>query len=307
MFCEKCGNRLPDNAKFCGVCGAKLNDAMTNGTGGNNFAEQFGSNNPFTASAPKQRVKWWQVLITVLPCLLIIGTTAAIISSRNSGVDKAKTSESKQISSSQTESSENSSADSDDSIKLEYSDLSNIGRSSIEELLSEEQYLKSGVETLDNLSIIEFARALEDYSLLDRGLFDKYFVEEYDYPSDVYQSAKKLREKTRNKGDWHITDSISESMLETVKEKLMETAEDYDRGTTDEENEKVREMITEEVEGLEGIYLCTYELEPELISELEAEFETEISEYAAQYLVVKVDGKYFVTVSQEIKAFACYL
>lgn len=23
MFCEKCGNKLPDGAKFCGGCGAK--------------------------------------------------------------------------------------------------------------------------------------------------------------------------------------------------------------------------------------------------------------------------------------------
>ena len=25
MFCKKCGNKLPDNAKFCNKCGQQIN------------------------------------------------------------------------------------------------------------------------------------------------------------------------------------------------------------------------------------------------------------------------------------------
>lgn len=312
MFCEKCGNEIPDGSKFCAGCGTKINNALPNETQTDNFTEQFDSNKPTAEAVPRQKVKWWQILIIVASCLLIIGITVAIIWLQRPDGNKAKTSERKQTSSSQTKSSDDSFDndsdedsdydfdDSSDSIKLEYSDLSNIGRSSIDELLRENQSLKSGVEVLDNLTIIKLAENVGDFSLLDRSLMDKYFVEEYDFPSDI-KRVLKLKEEITNKGDWHIAGTVRESVLETVKEKLMEDAEKYNKGT-DKENEKVREMITEEVEGLEGIYLCAYELEPELKAKLEAEFETEITEDTVQLLVVEVNGKYFISQDPSLEA-----
>lgn len=322
MFCEKCGNKIPNDSKFCVVCGAKINVALPNATQTDSFTEQFNLNKPTAEAVPKQRIKWWQILIIVALCLLIIGIAVAIVWLQRPDGNKAKTGGRKLTSSSQTKSSydsfdDDSDEDSDydfednsDSIKLEYSDLSNIGRSSIDELLRElirgNQVKKSGVELCDNLTIIKMAEKIGNFSLLDRRLMDKYFVEEYDltpYYSKYSKTQKFIEEiyGTENRYNWYIADSVSESVLETVKEKLMEDFEYYNKGT-DEENEKVHEMITEEVEGLEGIYLYAYELEPELKTKLEAEFEAEFTEDAIQYLVVEVNGKYFLSYDPSLAA-----
>lgn len=104
MFCKKCGGKVSDNAKFCGVCGAKVdqeNESVTCKKCGNEFKKEFGicpvcgtptENN--AAPAPiqkadnvwgqgssygnsqarplKRTLKWWHILLIAVSFVLVL-------------------------------------------------------------------------------------------------------------------------------------------------------------------------------------------------------------------------------------------
>ena len=62
MYCPNCGAALPENSRFCGVCGAKIyeEENVTTGpqeTGTNNVEISGEKRNGDTAVPPKRKIK----------------------------------------------------------------------------------------------------------------------------------------------------------------------------------------------------------------------------------------------------------
>lgn len=106
MFCEKCGNKIPDNAKFCAGCGAKVEqengETVICKNCGNEFKKEFGvcsvcgtptetnglpvaptegnsahspnsvHNDAPQATVKRHTLKWWHILIISVSSVLVL-------------------------------------------------------------------------------------------------------------------------------------------------------------------------------------------------------------------------------------------
>ncbi len=296
MFCKKCGNQIPDNAKFCGVCGTKVgqenDETAICKKCGNKFEKRFGVcpvcgtsaenndapvpiqkadnvwgqdpsyNNSQAATVKRHALKWWHILIisvsSVLVLCIIALSVTAIKPNSNGGMLQP-------------------------------------GAASIDEL----------IDTLSDNSIIseEAISMMSNYTLW-------YFAVECEQPSVMYDDTSEIRsaiihdEVDDDAADLFAAIEKARIFIQEVEETDGWDYSDLTAGEIEELNEEL-DATMDELDELEGVDKGTLRMmKKSLLAEIKAteksfdvygyfKHDGEREEIDDEIMIIKANGRYY--------------